>query len=642
MNLKVRIPAPPKQKSDLTLADRAELCCDIAKQLEKAGDYDAACNALAEFWPERNQPPNVQGLEEAGAAAVLLRAGAVAGWLGGASQAEGAQETAKDLITQSIEIFDRLGQSKSSAEARGDLALCYWREGSYDESRIHLADALSLLGDENVELKAVLLIRAAIVEVDSKRFEEALNLYNQALPLVEQSQNHALQGSFHFEYGLLLRRLATPENREAYIDRALIEYAAASFHFEQVGNHRYLALVETNLGYLYFTLNLYKEAHAHLDRARHVFLKLRDVGTAAQVDETRARTLLAQGYITEAERVVRAAVRVLERGGQQAVLAEALATHGVALARLGNDLRSRSLFERSATVAETAGDLEGAGRAKLSIIEELGEKIAAVELVSIYRSAIDLLKNSQDPASTKRLISCAEIILNTLARLETQTPEAVEESWEGFSLKRHVKAAESSVIERALRDAGGSVSKAAKLLGFKHHQSLISLLNSRHKDLLKTRSTVRKRRRHILRPQGSRKAVAKRVIPVTKSEISILHVEDHDLVARTVGDIIAAENWQVDLCSDSDTALLKLTGNDRYDVLIFDNNLPGISGLELVARARKITHRRRTPIIVLSAEDCEQAAWRSGANAFLRKTQAMDQLATTIRRLVRDSKSATD
>ncbi|HEX7723366.1 MAG TPA: response regulator [Pyrinomonadaceae bacterium] len=642
MNLKVRIPAPPKQKSDLTLADRAELCCDIAKQFEKTGDYDAACDALAEFWPERNQPPNVQGLEESSGAAVLLRAGAVAGWLGGASQAEGAQETAKNLITQSIEIFDRLGDSKNSAEARGDMALCYWREGSYDESRVQLAEALSRLGDENAELKAVLLIRAAIVEVDSERFEEALNFYKRALPLVEGTQNHALQGSFHFEYGLLLRRLAVPANREEYIDRALIEYSAASFHFQEAGNDRALARVETNLGYLFFTIGKHKEAHAHLDRARHVFLKLKDAGMAAQVDETRARTLLAQGYVTEAERVVRAAVRVLERGGQQAVLAEALATHGVALARLGNDLRARSLFERSASVAETAGDLEGAGRARLSIIEELGEKIAAAELVSIYRSAIDLLKNSQDPASTKRLISCAEIILNTLARLETQTPEAIEDSWEGFSLKRHVKAAESTVIERALRDAGGSVSKAAKLLGFKHHQSLISLLNSRHKDLLKTRSTVRKRRRHILRPHGSRKAVAKRAVPVKKSEISILHVEDHDLVARTIGDIIAAENWHVDLCSDSDTALLKLTGNDRYDVLIFDNNLPGISGLELVARARKITHRRRTPIIVLSAEDCEQAAWRSGANAFLRKTQAMDQLATTIRRLVRDSKSATD
>ena len=83
MNLKVRIPAPLQQKSELTLAERAELSCDLAKQFEKAGDYDAARNVLAEFWPEGNQSPNVEGLEEASTAAVLLRVGSVAGWLGG-------------------------------------------------------------------------------------------------------------------------------------------------------------------------------------------------------------------------------------------------------------------------------------------------------------------------------------------------------------------------------------------------------------------------------------------------------------------------------------------------------------------------------------------------------------------------------
>jgi len=641
MNLKAKIAAPQGGNNDLTLAARAELSCCLAKQLEKVGDYEGARNALAEFWVTGDEP-QIEGLEKSTMGEVLLRVGNVAGWLGAGTQSEGSQETAKDFITRSIEIFEEIGRSQDAAIARGDLALCYWREGSFDEARIQLLDALKRLDEEQPEQRAVLLIRAGIIEERTRRLQDAQQFYSEAAPLVEKSEDHALKGSFHFECGLLFRHLAAPENREDYLDKALLEYAAASYHFEQARNDRYAAIVENNLGYLYFTIKRHKDAHTHLDRARQLFQKLKDIGAVAQVDETRARTLIAQGYIVEAERVVRGAVRVLERGGQQAVLAEALATHGLALARLGNDVRARSLFERSVTIAETAGDLEGAGRAKLHIIEELGDKIPAAELVSIYRSAIDLLKNSQDPASTKRLISCAEILLNTLARLETQTPAAIEASWEGFSLKRHVKAAESSVIERALRDAGGSVSKAAKLLGFKHHQSLISLLNSRHKDLLKTRSTVRKRRRHIVRPRGSRKAVARRDVPASKSEISILHVEDHDMVARTVGDIMAAENWQVDLCSDSDMALLKLTGNDRYDVLIFDNNLPGISGLELVARARKITHRRRTPIIVLSAEDCEQAAWRAGTNAFLRKTEAMDQLATTIRRLVRDSRSAAD
>src|SRR5439155_9930103 len=213
----------------------------------------------------------------------------------------------------------------------------------------------------------------------------------------------ALKGAFHNELARLFRWFGRAEN----VDRALIEYAAASFHFEQAGNDRYLARVENNLGFLFYTIGRYKDAHYHLDRARHLFLRLRDVGTAAQVDETRARTLLAEGRVIEAERLIRSAVRTLGKGGQQAVLAEALTTQGIALARLGSHERSKAVLEHAIEVAATAGDLEGAGRAKLSIIEELGDMIPPKDLVSVYESAIEVLKHSQDPSTGKRLIACA-------------------------------------------------------------------------------------------------------------------------------------------------------------------------------------------------------------------------------------------
>ena len=432
MNLESQLTALKNQSRELTLGERAQLSCSIAKQLEKAGEYEAAREALGEFWPQPNGQPKLEGLDEPMKAEVLLRVGALAGWLGGANQIEGSQENAKDLITQSMEIFEGLGQSERAAEARGDLALCYWREGSYDEARIQLENARALLGNEDSELRAVLLIRAGVIEERTQRLQAALRFYNEAAPLVERSEDHALKGSFHIEFGLVFRQLAAPENREDYLDKALIEYAAASFHFEQAGNERYLARVENNLGYLFFTIGRYKDAHSHLDRAHHLFLKLKDVGTAAQVDDTRARTLLAQGHVAEAERLVRSAVRVLARGGQQAVLSEALTTQGVALARLGNHPRAKVLLERAVEVAETTGDLEGAGRAKLSIIEEIGEKIPAKELVVIYRSAIELLKNSQDPSTGKRLISCANKLLGTVRRLDDKDQESQDHTWEGF------------------------------------------------------------------------------------------------------------------------------------------------------------------------------------------------------------------
>src|SRR5213080_4739034 len=185
MKLNAQLTALREKTRGLTAPERARDCCDLAKQLEKAGEYETASEALSEFWPDRDRPPKLDGLDELMRAKVLLRVGALAGWLGGTDQTEGSQETAKNLITKSIEIFERLGLSERVAEARGDLALCYWREGSYDEARITLADAINLLGNENSDLKASLLIRAGIIEERTRQLHEALRLYNEAATLLE-------------------------------------------------------------------------------------------------------------------------------------------------------------------------------------------------------------------------------------------------------------------------------------------------------------------------------------------------------------------------------------------------------------------------------------------------------------------------
>jgi tetratricopeptide (TPR) repeat protein len=497
MNLTAELVKLKETSKGVGRAEQAALACDLAKQFEKAGEYEAAYEAISDFLPDRTQAPITDGLDEMARATLLLRVGTLAGWLGSTHQIEGNQERAKDLITQSIEIFERAGQTARAAEARGDLALCYWREGAFDEARINLATALSNLREDNSDLRAVLLIRAGVIEERTRRLQDALRFYSKAEPLVENSEDHALKGSFHFEYGLVFRRLAAPQNQEDYLDRALIEYAAASFHFEQAGNMRYLARVENNLGYLYFSIGRYKDAHKHLDRARHLFIDLKDLGTAAHVDDTRARTLLAEGRPIEAERLIKQAVRTLERGGEQAVLTEALTTYGVVLARLGRHARSRELLDRAVQVAETAGDLEGAGRAKLSVIEELAPQTAAAELVRDYQTAVSFLQASQDPTTTKRLVHCALKLLDLLTIPEETEPQLDELSWQDFSFKKEVLKIEKTFIEKALRDAGGSVTKAARLLGFRHHQSLIALINSRHRDLLGTRSAVRKRRHHL-------------------------------------------------------------------------------------------------------------------------------------------------
>src|SRR6185295_16414143 len=243
-----------KAQSNLGLAERVEFSCAVAKQLERAGEYEAASEALSEFWPDRDQEPKLSDLGDLERADVLLRIGTLAGWLGSADQTTGSQERAKNLITRSIEIFYALGESNRIAEARSELGLCYWREGAFDEARISLTSALGQLHDDDGDVRARILIRLGMVELRAGRPTEAFRFHNMAAEFVNESSDPALKGTFHNQLATLYEHLRTNESHEDYTDRALMEYTEASVHFEEAGNERYLARVENNLGYLFFTI----------------------------------------------------------------------------------------------------------------------------------------------------------------------------------------------------------------------------------------------------------------------------------------------------------------------------------------------------------------------------------------------------
>ena len=102
--------------------------------------------------------------------------------------------------------------------------------------------------------------------------------------------------------------------------------------------------------------------------------RLKDNVHLAQVDETRARILLAEGRNVEAEKTARSAVLRLEDGDEFSLLAEALTTHGIALARLEHRDQARATLDRAVNIAEQVGDFEKAGVAALTIIEQLGKR----------------------------------------------------------------------------------------------------------------------------------------------------------------------------------------------------------------------------------------------------------------------------
>lgn len=64
----------------------------------------------------------------------------------------------------------------------------------------------------------------------------------------------------------------------------------------------------------------------------------------------------------------------------------------------------------------------------------------------------------------------------------------------------------------------------------------------------------------------------------------LLVVDDDQDVLLLISDILRTEGYEVDATTDSEEALLKLP--DGYDMLLTDQQMPGVDGLSLIGHVR--------------------------------------------------------
>jgi tetratricopeptide (TPR) repeat protein len=450
--------------ADATLAQ----ICSKTSELIYAGQYEAAREELGELWagigihPMVDAPPQMR-------AELLLQCGTLSGWLGSAKQLD-VQDKAKDLLTEALHIFQTLNLQTKVSEAQYELGMCYFRKGAYDEARIVLDEAMK--GLEDTELLAKILIRRTIIETWLGQYHEAWGTLKEAQVFYERCSD-AAKGRWHGQLALVLSWLALAEGRTDYADRSIIEFTAAIYHCEQAKHERYCATSLNNLAVLLYQLERYAEAHEHLNRA-HTFLeKIKDVGLLAQVEETRARVYVAEQHYHAARQVIIGVVDTFEKGGESALLADALIIKGIVQARLGDDKESLHTFRSAIRTAKDAGALSNAGRAAVSMIEEHGKRLSDAELFRLYQRADQYLAVTQDAEDIARLRSCALIVMRKLYGSELD---------EYFTLPEVVLEYEARFVELALVEEGGSITRAASRLGISH-QTLSFMLKSRHKKL---------------------------------------------------------------------------------------------------------------------------------------------------------------
>ncbi|HKB68417.1 MAG TPA: hypothetical protein VKC61_21330 [Pyrinomonadaceae bacterium] len=471
----------------LTALDR----CQKALELRDSGDFDGAQEVMRPLWKGLGQRPDLSGLHPTVVPEVLLCVGILTGWIGSRDEIKEADGWARDLITESITLYESAGDLKKVAEARTELAYCYWREGSFDEARIMFTEALKKLTTEG-KTRANALLGLAITERSSSRYAEALKILADNASLFKKLAHHTMKGYYHNTLGILLRTQVTPENKAEQLRQVVSEYTQADHQFKLTRNTIFRAMVKINIANVLLQLSRFREAHEYLDHARRLAVSLRDKVRTAQVDQMRAEVMIAQGRFAEAERVAGLAGRSFERAGRQCLLVDALIHRGIALARLGKTEPAQYNLQKAIEVAEQVGALSLAGIATLTMIEELDD-LSPQTLALACERANERLADSQSPDLLRRMNAAA---IKVLAKVQAGLMPKAAEGLANKSLDfdQELLRYEGELIKRALAQVDGSLTRAAANLKMSY-QKLGYILETRHKDLLNERTPIRRRSR---------------------------------------------------------------------------------------------------------------------------------------------------
>jgi len=184
---------------------------------------------MGELWQGIGYRPELAVLIWNYAGEVLLRLGALTTQTRRSPQIQAVQEAAKICSAKAFRFSRVCRIIKKWPRPRSSWRSVTGVSGEIDEARVILQEAVSRLGNDDYDLKARAFLRSATFEASAQRFYEALRIYSNTAPLLDNSRNLTLRGEFHHFFGTLLKKLFESEGKTDYADRGLIEFAAASF-----------------------------------------------------------------------------------------------------------------------------------------------------------------------------------------------------------------------------------------------------------------------------------------------------------------------------------------------------------------------------------------------------------------------------
>lgn len=125
--------------------------------------------------------------------------------------------------------------------------------------------------------------------------------------------------------------------------------------------------------------------------------------------------------------------------------------------------------------------------------------------------------------------------------------------------------------------------------------------------------------------------------------IKLLIADDHAIFREGLKHILT-ECPGVDVAAEAKNGqeVLEKIRSDKYDIVLLDISMPGMSGLEVLKQLK--IEKPKLPVLVLSMHPEEQYAirvLRAGASGYLTKESAPDELITAVRKISQGRKYIT-
>ena len=118
--------------------------------------------------------------------------------------------------------------------------------------------------------------------------------------------------------------------------------------------------------------------------------------------------------------------------------------------------------------------------------------------------------------------------------------------------------------------------------------------------------------------------------------IQLLVVDDHSLFRRGLIALLRQDGrFQVVAEAGDVGQALRTASQQRVDVILLDNHLPGVRGVEGIAALQQAFAQARILMLTVSEDEADLAtAMQAGADGYLLKTVESDQLCEAIARVV--------